>query len=295
MGGGSQRTNPYGSSVASRPPRAVVLVPPGGTPPAVLLGALGRKGFSCCIVTDVPAVMAELASQPALAVVVCEPQRQQGVRDLAQALAVYFPDTLRWGYRSQGRGPSLQSLEASWATSSPSENRRARRDAPSPFDPRAEATRAESNEADEDPEAGGSFDSLASLVEQATEAVGGPRLRLAGSDVEAGHWRAASDSASPNSRLASQSSRIRAARLRRRLADLVHATNQADSPAASETRKGPRTPEVHPTAAATDCDDEPLISQEELAMLLGPPEPETEPEPRAASGGSPPPHGSSSD
>ncbi|MFW6336831.1 MAG: hypothetical protein ACOC3G_06860, partial [Phycisphaeraceae bacterium] len=104
--------------------------------------------------------------------------------------------------------------------------------------------------------------------------------------------------ASPHPRGSSQSSRIRAAGLRRRLADIVHSTNPVGSLADSEAQRGPRTPRGQAPSAPADADAEPLITQEELAMLLGPPDtqpdPGSEPEPRAASGGSPPPRGPAS-
>ena len=316
MRGGIDASNPTRSSPADAASRVVVLSPPHGSTPAVLLSALGKKGLSCSVVSDSPAVVAELAAQPAKAVVVCDPQERRSVGDLVHALAVYFPGTLRWGYRSDREGPHLQRLEAFTSDASfpaVEEEQGSHEEQGSPGDAhrghgglagrkgpafhRDRTAQPTREQASEDRAAGGSFDELASLVEQATEDAGGPRLRLAGGNLESWEGRAASAAPTQRPDAPSQSSRIRATRLRRRLADLVHPATNSNSTAENHPAGVSVSPYVHTPEASTDSDDEPLITREELAMLLGPPE--TEPAPAPATGTTAglriPPHGTAND
>lgn len=283
MRGGKEISHPSRSISADVASRVVVLSPPHGSTPAVLLSALGKKGLSCSIVSDPPAVVAELAAQPAKALVVCDPQRRRSVGDLSHALAVYFPRTLRWGYRSDRDGPHLQRLETFASAASRPEVENHGPDAVDHAHGRPEGRMGEAFQADHTapptPEqasgpraAGGSFDQLASLVEQATEDAEAPRLRLAGGDLAAWEGRAASAPPGQRPSAPSQSSRIRATRLRRRLADLVHPATNRNSTAENHPTGVSVSPHVHTPEAAMHSDEEPLITREELAMLLGPPE-----------------------
>lgn len=278
MGGGITPSNEQRSPQANES-RVVVLAPPRAVTPAVLLRALGRKGLACCVVSDLPEVMAEVGVMPAKAVVVCEPQAWPGIADLAHALAVYFPATLRWGYRREGSGPRLQPLETCGSAAAPSRDAAKSSEREQPGDTQTQS-RTESSEADR--ATGGSFPTLASVVEQATEEAGGPRLRLAGGDMEPSQLPAAAAAAAYRQHGSSRGGRIRAARTRRRLADIVHGvvraeastdTSVATTQASQPTAASPESCCAHRAAAGAPAEDEPLITQEELAMLLGSPEP----------------------
>lgn len=80
--------------------RCVVLVGPGGTAPTDLLGGLSRRGVGVQVVAEPAGVMVELARRRVGALIVIEPEQQPGLTDLIEAVTVYHPRTVRWGYQS---------------------------------------------------------------------------------------------------------------------------------------------------------------------------------------------------
>lgn len=80
--------------------RCVVMVGPGGAAPTDLLGGLSRRGVGVLVVAEPAGVMVELARQRTGVLIVIEPEQQPGLADLIEAVKVYHPRTVRWGYQS---------------------------------------------------------------------------------------------------------------------------------------------------------------------------------------------------
>lgn len=237
--------------------RVVVLVPEGRPAPRLLLRAVERKRLPACVVHDAPAVLAELAVRPCRAVIVCEAEMRRDLDELAAVVACYHPRVPLWEYAADEATPAIRKLSTT----------RPRRAAPPP---RSEQPRPRAD-ADEPTR----VVDAASRVERHTEWAAGPRLRLAGVDGEGG------EDDRPE-RVSPEQRRRRAAGARERLAQIVHRARveagvEAEGSDANKAEAPPR------PAPPVSHRDEPLISQEELAMLLGSPD-DGDPEPSRAVG-----------
>lgn len=252
------RTPQSAPASTASPARVVVLSGHGGRAPAALLGALGRHGLSARVVGDAPAVMTAVAEAGAAtrAVIVCEPSRRAAVDPLREALAAYYPQVARWAYHAAVGAESARVTRLDESGSVPPEAEAGGSSKPIEPDHRSTSrgtAEAPGSAAASDEAPGGRFADLASVVEQATTDEAGPRLRLAVDEDEADHGDDRPRRVSPEER------RRRAERARRRLADL----SVTASPAVGRDTQA---------TASTDDPDQPLVTREELAMLLGPPE-----------------------
>lgn len=268
--------------------------------PAALLNVLGRKGLEASVVHDAPAVMVELARRPARAVVVClsgvSDAALSRADDLMRAVARYHPAAARWAYHADPPRPRLTawspdphaSQDPSPKTAPPAAPSKEPRFADATGDapgPRPEVTAAQREPAasaapsptppedvsdpstqapphhphDTPPGPPGDHPAtptqLAEAVERATWEQAGPRLRLAGVEDDEPESTADHKPVPPEER------RRRARRARRRLGDLL---GRARQPQAKQTAAAGMKPSPAPS------EGEPLLSREEIDMLLGP-------------------------
>ena len=91
--------------------RCIVLVPGEAPVPPGLLAALRQRRVEVAIARDAAAVMVELATRPATAVIAVEPGSVRHLLELERAVQRYYAQTGLWTYRpGTGQGPRLERL-----------------------------------------------------------------------------------------------------------------------------------------------------------------------------------------
>jgi hypothetical protein len=87
--------------------RCIILTPAGQPVPAALVRALGRRHLAATVVTEGPAVLANLAYAPATAVIAMAPDQIPQSEQLARALRMYHPAVRCWQLINSDTGPRL--------------------------------------------------------------------------------------------------------------------------------------------------------------------------------------------